>query len=137
MLTLILFTFATPIQAKILKKLGKRAEKAAVQKVENRVNGEISKKTDFGNGGPTNTTSPSGGNRNTNASSVPLGPRTLKFYPNFDFVPEDGVILYDDFSVDNISDFPANWNTYGSGKVVSLHTSPENWLKFSGIGIQM
>ncbi|MGB5274055.1 MAG: OmpA family protein, partial [Flavobacteriaceae bacterium] len=59
------------------------------------------------------------------------GPKTLKFYTNYDFVPGDRVILYEDFSVDNIGDFPAKWNTNGSGEVVTLDNSPDQWLKLS------
>jgi len=46
-------------------------------------------------------------------------------------VPGNRLILYDDFSVDNIGDFPAKWNTNGSGEIVTLDDSPDKWLKLS------
>jgi outer membrane protein OmpA-like peptidoglycan-associated protein len=33
--------------------------------------------------------------------------------------------------VDNIGDFPAKWNTNGSGEIVTLNDSPDKWLKLS------
>ena len=70
--------------------------------------------------------------RNTpGVSGSASGPKTLKIYTNYDFVPGNRLILYDDFSVDNIGDFPAKWNTNGSGEVVTLDDSPDKWLKLS------
>jgi outer membrane protein OmpA-like peptidoglycan-associated protein len=46
----------------------------------------------------------------------------------FDFVPGDKVILWEDFSEDAIGDFPINWNTNGSGEVVTIDGSDGNWL---------
>lgn len=133
-------------QGQILKKLKKKAEKAAEKTIERRVEKEASKKTDKvldsilepgkkgevardkdGNPIP-QVESPNEGNANTGEES---GPKTLKFYTNYDFVPGNRLILYDDFSVDNIGDFPAKWNTNGSGEVVTLDDSPDKWLKLS------
>lgn len=46
----------------------------------------------------------------------------------FDFVPGDKVILWEDFSEDAIGDFPVNWNTNGSGEVVTIDELEGNWL---------
>ncbi len=150
---LLMLGFVSNVNGQLLKKLGKRAERAAERTIENRVDREASKKTDAAldsilepgskgpssgplpnptNGGgrenPTGNTS-SGGNTSTGSNSS--GPKTLKFYTNYDFIPGDRLILYDDFSVDNIGDFPAKWNTNGSGEVVTLSDSPDQWLKLS------
>jgi len=145
----LLFLFATPdANAQLLKKLGKAAERAAERTVERRVEKETREKTDAAldsilepgkkgkqsqgqnpvpmDGG--NNPNASGGNGNSAQSS---GPKSLKVYTNYDFVPGDRLILYDDFSVDNIGDFPAKWNTNGSGEVVTLDDSPDKWLKLS------
>lgn len=148
-LLLVLFMFAIPdATAQLLKKLGKAAERAAERTVERRVEKETSEKTDAvldsilepGSKGQQqkgqnpvpmddgNNPDGSGGNGNSAQSS---GPKSLKVYTNYDFVPGDRLILYDDFSVDNIGDFPAKWNTNGSGEVVTLDDSPDKWLKLS------
>ncbi|MGZ8544263.1 MAG: OmpA family protein [Flavisolibacter sp.] len=54
----------------------------------------------------------------------------LQTYSKFDFIPGEKVILFDDFSADKIGDFPALWNTNGSGEVVTTNLFPGNWLKF-------
>lgn len=51
-------------------------------------------------------------------------------YSKFDFIPGEKVIFFDDFSQDAIGDFPALWNTNGSGEVVNTNLFPGNWLKY-------
>ena len=54
-----------------------------------------------------------------------------KIYSKFDFIPGEKVIFYDDFSAENIGDFPARWNTTGSGEVVTYGKYPGKWLKIT------
>jgi OmpA-OmpF porin, OOP family len=56
---------------------------------------------------------------------------SLAAYSKFDFIPGEKVIYYDDFSQDAIGDFPALYNTNGSGEVVNTNLYPGNWLKYS------
>ncbi|GGW47651.1 OmpA family protein [Arenibacter certesii] len=149
---LLFFCFTNVTNAQFLKKLGKITEKAAERTVERRVDREVSKKTDEaldemlepGANTPNprtnppikqeeknspNTNTPEEANPTTN--EVNEGSKTLKFYTNYDFVAGDRVLLYDDFSVDNVGDFPAKWNTNGSGEVVTFNDSPDKWLKLS------
>jgi OmpA-OmpF porin, OOP family len=58
----------------------------------------------------------------------PLQEPTLQSATKYDFVPGDKVILYDDFSQDEIGDFPALWTTSGSGEVRTLNLFPGRWL---------
>ncbi|MBZ5857671.1 OmpA family protein [Flavihumibacter profundi] len=50
-------------------------------------------------------------------------------YSKFDFIPGEKVIFFDDFSSENIGDFPTLWNTNGSGEVVTYGKYPGKWLK--------
>ena len=54
---------------------------------------------------------------------------SLSSFTKFDFVPGDKVIFFDDFSQDNIGDFPAKWNTNGKGEVTTNNLYPGKWLK--------
>ena len=54
----------------------------------------------------------------------------LEVYSKYDFVPGDKLIFYDDFANDFIGDFPAKWNTNGSGEVVTLSKVPGRWFGF-------
>jgi outer membrane protein OmpA-like peptidoglycan-associated protein len=55
----------------------------------------------------------------------------LETYSKFDFIAGEKVIFYDDFSQDNVGDFPALWNTNGSAEVVTTNLFPGKWMKFS------
>jgi OmpA-OmpF porin, OOP family len=67
------------------------------------------------------------------AKTTPQQEQTpLQSYSKFDFIPGEKVIFYDDFSQDAVGDFPALWNTNGSGEVTTNNLYPGNWLQFSG-----
>ena len=151
-LTLAAIILAIPVSnGQLLKKLGQRAERAADRTVERRVDRETSKKTDqvldsilepgskqktpqVGDAPPPPPPpgNPSAGNpTNPNAPSTGVNPEepTLQVYSKFDFVPGDKVIFFDDYSNDFIGDFPAKWNTNGSGEVVTIGDSPVKWME--------
>jgi len=46
-----------------------------------------------------------------------------------DFVPGQTIIFQDDFSQDALADFPAKWNSNGSGKVTTLNGLNGRWLE--------
>lgn len=54
----------------------------------------------------------------------------LESYSKFDFIPGEKIVFFDDFSQDAVGDFPALWNTNGSGEVVNTNLFPGNWLKY-------
>lgn len=53
----------------------------------------------------------------------------FKSYSKFDFVTGEKVIFFDDFTQDNIGDFPGKWNTNGKGEVVKSNLYQGKWLK--------
>lgn len=50
------------------------------------------------------------------------------YLSKFDFIPGDEIVFFEDFSDDAIGDFPAKWNTTGSGEVVTIDGVEGNWL---------
>lgn len=52
-----------------------------------------------------------------------------------DFVTGNRILLTDDFSADNIGDFPDQWITNSSGEVRTVKDQDGNWLQFSADGI--
>lgn len=52
----------------------------------------------------------------------------LEVYSKFDYVPGDKILFFDDYANDFIGDFPAKWNTNGSGEVVTVGSSKQRWL---------
>src|SRR5262245_63724076 len=59
---------------------------------------------------------------------------TFQAYSKFDFVPGEKVVAFEDFSQDAIGDFPARWNTDGSGEIVTVAGKTGRWLKFTKPG---
>ncbi len=50
----------------------------------------------------------------------------------YDFVPGDQVLYYEDFSQDNIGDFPALWASNGSGEVKTVSIAQGKWFHLNG-----
>jgi OmpA-OmpF porin, OOP family len=60
----------------------------------------------------------------------------LQSFSQYDFVPGDKVLLFEDFSQDAIGDFPAMWTTNGSGEVKTLNINEGKWLHLTTVGNQ-
>jgi len=68
-------------------------------------------------------------NNNSNSTIKPAqsqGPAQVQSFS--DFTAGENVFFYDDFKQDALSDFPAKWNTNGSGKVVTIDGQKGKWL---------
>jgi OmpA-OmpF porin, OOP family len=72
-----------------------------------------------------------------NASVKQTTTPSLSSYSKFDFVPGEKVIFYEDFTQDALADFPALWNTTGSGEVTTTNLYPGNWFKMKPGGFFM
>lgn len=55
----------------------------------------------------------------------------FKAYSKFDFVAGEKVVAFENFEQDQIGDFPAKWNTNGSGEVVTIEGLTGRWLKIN------
>lgn len=140
-LMICLLAVATPSHAQLFKKLGKAAERAAERTVERRVEKETTKSTDRaldtvieapknkskrrrdkkkkkndGNIIGGNSTSQ---DNNTTSETV--------VNSNFDFTPGNVSVFKDNFSSENTGDFPANWDSNGSGELVTI--DGQKWLR--------
>ncbi|MBC7849164.1 MAG: OmpA family protein [Chitinophagaceae bacterium] len=67
-----------------------------------------------------------------NETNLPSGTKNTEVRPGFsDFVPGQSVIFEDRFEKDALSDFPALWNTNGSGMIVKIEGKEDNWLNIA------
>jgi OmpA-OmpF porin, OOP family len=57
--------------------------------------------------------------------------QALQSYSKYDFIPGEKVIFFDDFSSENVGDFPVQWNTDGSGEIITTNLFPGKWLKIT------
>lgn len=127
---ILVVTLTIPANAQILKKLAKKAENAAERTILNRTDREVSKKTDETiDSILTKKTE----NEKTAESEeiVSDTEESVDLYQNFDFVPGNKIVVYDEFETDQIGDFPAKWDTNGSGEVVTLSSDSKKWLLLS------
>lgn len=57
---------------------------------------------------------------------------SLESYSNYDFVPGDQILYFEDFSRDAIGDFPATWTTNSTGEVKKVNIASGNWFHLNG-----
>ncbi|MGE0021730.1 MAG: OmpA family protein [Draconibacterium sp.] len=67
----------------------------------------------------------------TTAAQQSNGTPAFQSYSKFDFVPGEKVIFFDDFTDGNIGDFPVQWNTTGSGEVVTNNLFEGRWFNIT------
>ncbi len=65
----------------------------------------------------------------TAASSAP---QKVESFTQYDFVPGDKILYFEDFSQDAVGDFPALWTSNGSGEVKTVNIAPGKWLHMNG-----
>ena len=124
--------FTTSVQGQVLKGLGQRAKAKIDQRINRKVDNamdkgldkmedsiKIKKKAD----GSTKTKDAGGTETKTFAETA-----KLRSYSKFDFVPGEKVLYSEDFSGDVIGEFPAKWNTNGSGEIMTIDGQPGKWL---------
>ncbi|MBD0777364.1 OmpA family protein [Maribacter sp. ANRC-HE7] len=108
---------------KALKYSLKTAKKLLSEKKKK--NDKTTSDDDIANNGPDNDHGSSGQETNTT--------QELEVYSKFDFVPGDKILMTDDFSLDNMGDFPSKWNTNGTGELTMINE--EKWFKLAGKSI--
>ncbi|HOK38225.1 MAG TPA: OmpA family protein [Bacteroidales bacterium] len=52
----------------------------------------------------------------------------LESFTEYDFIPGDQILFFDDFSQDAVGDFPALWTTNGGGEVKTVNLASGNWF---------
>lgn len=112
--------------AQIFENLGKKIERKVKQRIERKTDRTIDKgldKVEEGANGKTND------QKEQNKPSNQDAGNGFGFSSKFDFVPGEKILFYDGFGVDAIGDFPAKWNTNGSGEVVTINGLDGKWLK--------
>ncbi len=56
----------------------------------------------------------------------------VESYTQYDFVPGDRILYFEDFSQDAVGDFPALWTSNGSGEVKTVNIASGKWLHMNG-----
>lgn len=143
LLIVILAVFCnTHAEAQLFKKLKKKLERKVEQKVDEQVDKELddvfdgeeevkkTKKKKKKKSSDTETTTQS------EETTIETSEVSFEAYSKYDFIPGEKLIAYDDFSTDAIGDLPQKWNTNLSSEVVTINTTPGNWMRIGkGVGV--
>ena len=70
--------------------------------------------------------------KSSNQTNAPQQKKSLESFTQYDFVPGDKILYFEDFSQDAIGDFPALWTSNGSGEVKSVSVASGKWLHLNG-----
>jgi OmpA-OmpF porin, OOP family len=116
-----------------IERAKERAKQKAQQKIDQKVDQTVDKAMDPAldpkkknkNAKDSTATGKNGNTSNTSGSS---SKPSLETYSKFDFVPGEKVIVFEDFTKDNIGDFPDKWNTNGSGEIVTVNKTEGRFL---------
>lgn len=123
------FDIGRKIKDRAVRKTDQSIDKG-LDNVEKEVTGEKkadkTKKEDSGTKPSDSSTEPAGLGGKTDAEKT--NSPSLQTYSKYDFIAGEKVIFYDDFSQDAVGDFPALWNTNGSGEVMTTNLYPGNWF---------
>jgi OOP family OmpA-OmpF porin len=124
----VFMAFTLPLNAQFLKKLGDKAVDAVERTVERRVENEASKRTNEAIDGVLkgDKKTPKEKEKNNEKSSTSNSNKEIKVVKESDFIAGTNLIFIDDFQKDAKGDFPAKWNTNGSGEVVEIEGT--KWL---------
>jgi outer membrane protein OmpA-like peptidoglycan-associated protein len=79
----------------------------------------------------TGQNSTSSGSNAKSSTSTTDAAQSLQSFTQYDFVPGETILFYDDFSQDAIGDFPALWTTNQSGEVNTLNIAPGKWFNLN------
>jgi hypothetical protein len=148
-LLVLLISFTSIDSNAQLRNLGKRIQKKVNDRVNRRFDQGVDKGLDevekgigdaadgegdappdvrTGEGAPapagTADTSPAGETTGESAASGDFQVNT-----KFDYVPGELLMVFEDFEEDAIGDFPARWNTDGTGEVVTFGNSQDKWFQ--------
>ncbi|MDX9811063.1 MAG: OmpA family protein [Bacteroidales bacterium] len=69
---------------------------------------------------------------NSGNTNKPPAPQKLESFTQYDFVAGDKILYFEDFSLDQIGDFPALWTSNGSGEVKTVNIASGKWLHMNG-----
>ncbi|MDD2491664.1 MAG: OmpA family protein [Bacteroidales bacterium] len=64
--------------------------------------------------------------------NAPQQKKSLESFTQYDFVPGDKILYFEDFSQDAIGDFPALWTSNGSGEVKKVNVADGKWFHMNG-----
>ncbi len=124
-----------------LERIGKRTAETVKNKVEERIDNKAAEATEKTMDKAEDSVKGKKGKSDKNeveneelAIEKDSSPKkvSLESYSNYDFVPGDQILYFEDFSRDAIGDFPATWTTNSTGEVKKVNIASGNWFHLNG-----
>jgi outer membrane protein OmpA-like peptidoglycan-associated protein len=112
----------------------------AKKKAEEKINKEVDKTIDGEEeqtGPENNSAPPPASDTSAKSGTTQATPASIKVYSKYDFVPGALIVAYEDFSQDQVGDFPAKWATNSSAEIVTLDGYAGRWLLMTQPGVFM
>ncbi|WP_106792553.1 OmpA family protein [Aquimarina sp. Aq78] len=120
----------TTSNAQLLERLGKKAEEAAKRTIEKRVERETEKKTNKGLDGIFEGKKKKRKRKKKKRGVIIGSSKEYEINRASDFISGNIVVFEDDFTNDQQGDFPAKWDTNGSGEIVKI--DGKKWFRLGG-----
>lgn len=108
----------------LLNKVKSKVDQRVDRKVDNTIDKTLDKAEGKGTDNATASAGGGGGSQGTGASEP-----TLKSFSKYDFIPGEKVLYAEDFSQDAIGELSTNWNSDGSGEVITLDKYAGRWMR--------
>jgi len=124
----LIFITAFGASAQLLDRLGKRVENKVKQRVDRKVDKAVDKGLDKVEEKIDKSTKPDQTKSSKTQRSDSANPENHLISSDYDFIPGDELLFYDDYSNISLGDFPNRWNTNSSGKIVNISSHQGNWL---------
>ncbi|MEO9022516.1 MAG: OmpA family protein [Ginsengibacter sp.] len=114
-------------QAQFFKRLKEKVKQTAADHVTNDAGNATDKAIDKTEGAATHSSNSSSSDNSSSGNSAAAGsansspaPLSIKAFQNYDFVPGDTVLFADDFTEDQVGEFPSHWTLTAGQAVVNL-----------------
>lgn len=114
-----------PAEGQILDRISKRVENKVKQRVDRKIDKAVDKGLDKLEGKVDENKSKSTKNSSKREPDID---KERSISSNYDFIPGDDILFFEDFSNNNKGDFPDKWNTNGSGQIVNVENLDGQWL---------
>jgi OOP family OmpA-OmpF porin len=146
LLSLITIAVSTPGNAQLLDRVRNKLEQKAVEKIDQSIDKATQKKktkspADYqepasGQHSPARTSDNSPApDSGQNPDPKPAPVQDINSYSRFDFIAGEKIIVHEDFSQEELGDFPAKWNTRSSAEVVKISNRDGKWMRMAQTGI--
>ncbi|MCF2518383.1 OmpA family protein [Dyadobacter sp. CY351] len=132
--------------AQLLNRIKNKVEQKVVDQVDQSIDKAVQKKKN--KDGTAAETAPETNEQQANTANVPTqsdphqpvvaaltNTGDITSYSKFDFIAGNKIIVHEDYSKDEIGDFPANWNTRSGAEIVNIEGKTGKWLRMNQDGV--